>query len=221
MAGLLPDWIPAVALLILGAVSVSEGLNCYVCTSVNGSNPSCERPGSNGELPGSALQTGCTSVVGSIDGRTPIQATACMVLMGEYRDKLTNDYKYVVSRKCTGGIRQNNGAKSINCQLFDSTGHLEGDSQFITGCAEACFENKCNGNATFGLANHFRADMKAFISKAQRDDPKTRLRFPSIFAVEETKRLLAGTSERLDSNAAVRVFSATAIIAPILALVLF
>jgi len=143
-------------------------------------------------------------------------ATACMTLMGEYRDKRSGQIQYIVSRKCTAAIQPWAQAKNINCQLFDSDGHIPGDRQFITGCAEACFEDQCDGKPLADLAERFRPKMNEYIEYAQRNDPSTKIRFPAIFTADEVKRL----KEEARGSASSVVGSVASLLAIVTALLL-
>ncbi|XP_067927856.1 UPAR/Ly6 domain-containing protein bou-like [Watersipora subatra] len=116
-----------------------DGIGCYMCQSINGSNPRCEDTfNSHPDL----YQSSCFAAKGGdILGTFP--ATTCLKL------KATKDNYTVFVRDCTldrGGI-----TKDVEIGALDHCGWIRSisfDGTMMRGCLTTCEHDGCNSAAT-------------------------------------------------------------------------
>uniref|UniRef100_A0A1I8JPJ3 Protein sleepless n=1 Tax=Macrostomum lignano TaxID=282301 RepID=A0A1I8JPJ3_9PLAT len=115
------------------------GISCYVCSSINGSNPACHDPFDSSLI---GLTTPCNQGRRAQNGVFP--ARFCFKLKGRRR----SDGQSVLVRRCSVDPLVNNVMKS-HCGNFKLAN--DGEQQYFDGCVTMCRFDGCN-SASRGTA---------------------------------------------------------------------
>ncbi|XP_055329129.1 uncharacterized protein LOC129581876 [Paramacrobiotus metropolitanus] len=171
-------------------------INCYVCHSINGSDPQCENPSRIGSNTSVLIQNNCRTALGATGPNSPRPALACVTALGEFKDKTSKKIVIAVSRYCTAMLPPVLMGKPLpdvhyQCAETDSDDILPGPRRTLNGCIDICFHNTCNSASIYRLAPVMRKKYEDYIAQATASDPskKSKLKFPDVFAVVEAQRL--------------------------------